>query len=157
MGFFDQGECPTAKLEPDYYQALREKDFVSAVSLLKRAATHEDGHAMAVLGSLYAMGRGVEKDETEAALWTRQGAVRGDVNGMCALGVFLAAGFGCNADIVEASYWLYRAGSAGNKHAVDTLSDLALRDPNLVGRHFSQAEFDTLLRARYKMPQSRGH
>ncbi len=43
-------------------ELLRNKDFTAATGYLQRAAKQGDGYAMAILGNMYAHGRGVKKD-----------------------------------------------------------------------------------------------
>lgn len=132
--------------EPIYYEPLRRGDFVAAIPMLRQAMRQEDAHAMAIFGTLLAFGRGIEQDQADAADWFRQSAVRGELAGQSAYGACLASGLGVAMNRDEAAYWLYRAGRAGYSPAVDILADLVLSDASVVGKHFSEAEFQDVLR-----------
>ena len=61
--------------EPQYYAPLKAHRYAAAIPMLRHAvAAHDDAHAMSILGSLLAMGRGIERDEEEACAWFRQSA-----------------------------------------------------------------------------------
>ena len=133
--------------EPPYYALLKAHRYSDAIPMLKVAiAKHDDAHAMSILGSLLAMGQGIERDEEEACAWFRQSAVRGDALGQTAFGTCLATGIGTRQDETEGAYWLYRAGKAGYLKAIEILSDLVLKNQAVVGPHFSMREYMELLR-----------
>jgi TPR repeat protein len=142
MSFFDflQSTRPDAT-EPVYYTPLREQRFDVAIPQLKRAIAQDDGHAMGIYASLIALGRGVERDPSEAALWFRQSAARGDAYGQLAFAMCLIIGFGLPADLGHAAYWLYQSGTAGNRKAKEVLRDLVDEHPELVGGHFTTAQY----------------
>lgn len=137
-------------VEPDYYAPLRRGDHVAAIPLLRRAMRHEDAHAMALYATLLAMGNGIEKNLEDAADWYRQAAVRGELVAQVAFGMCLATGKGVAINQREAAYWLYRAARGGYSPAVDMLGDLVMCDRSVIGEHFSQAEFDALLRLAHR-------
>ena len=62
-----------------YTESLLNRAYTDALPILRAAIADEDALAMGLLGTLYMLGHGVDKDEQEAYLWFRQGAVRGDV------------------------------------------------------------------------------
>jgi TPR repeat protein len=133
--------------EPPYYAPLKAHRYDEAIRMLKAAiAKQEDAHAMSILGSLLAMGQGIERDEEEACAWFRQSAVRGDVFGQTAFGTCLAMGIGIRKDETESAYWLYRAGKAGYLKAISILSDLVLKNQAVVGPHFSMDDYMKLVR-----------
>lgn len=144
--FFSLSSSSTAGEAPPYYAPLLAGDYASAIPLLQQAIREEDGHAMGVMASLLAMGRGVEKDIEEAALWFRQAAVRGDVLGQTAFGLLLATGYGVAKDPQEGAYWLYKAATSGHRTAAECLGDLVLKDRSLVGKYFSMDDVRRLMR-----------
>lgn len=150
MSLFDRLFAYTAQQdaqEPPYYQALRAEDLPRAITLINTAiARQKDPHAMAVLGALYGLGRGVARDALESAAWFRQAANAGDAFGQTAFGVCLATGFGVERDDSDAVFWLYRAARAGHQEAGEVLRDLVMRNQKLVGEHFSQAQFLEVMR-----------
>ena len=144
--YFDFSSSPPEDEDPPYYAPLLAGDYAAAVPLLQQAIHQEDGHAMGVMASLLAMGRGVEQNIDEAALWFRQAAVRGDVLGQTAFGLCLATGHGVDKDPQEGAYWLFRAATAGHRTAAESLGDLVLKDQSLVGKHFSMDDVAQLIR-----------
>jgi TPR repeat protein len=57
-----------------YLGIIFTKDYVQAAKWLRRAAEKGDPRAQGTLGYMYAIGRGVEKDEREAQYWLQQQA-----------------------------------------------------------------------------------
>lgn len=144
--YFASSSPPTAGEDPPYYAPLKAGDYAAAVPLLQEAIRQEDCHAMGVMASLLAMGRGVSKNIEEAVLWYRQAAVRGDVFSQTAFGLCLATGAGVAKDPQEGAYWLFKAATAGHRTAAESLGDLVLKDQSLVGKHFSMDDVAQLMR-----------
>lgn len=132
-----------------YTELVETGNYAAALPLVKKAVEKEDALAMSVLGTMYMLGRGVERDMQEAYLWFLQAANRGEPSGMTALGMCLATGRGAPINRSDAAYWLYRAGSNGYWMAVGTLGELVNNHPELVGQHFSEEQLCDLLE-RYK-------
>ncbi len=136
-----------------YTESLINRAYSEALPLLRVAIAHEDALAMGLLGTLYMLGHGVDKDEQEAYLWFRQGAVRGDVPSQTALGLSLSGGRGTSINLHEAVYWLIRAGHAGSSVAIDVLDWLIMRHPSLAGELDTAAQIRSLIsRHRSVMP-----
>src|SRR5574337_282637 len=144
MSFLDSffgAELPHKEVSPaPYFAALKRRDYAAAVPLLKAAMRRDDARAMGLMGALFALGHGVEKNPADACCWFRQAATRGDVPSQAALGMCLARGLGVPLDHKEAAYWLYLAGKAGNMQAIEVLGALAYKDNSVVGEHFSEDE-----------------
>lgn len=138
---------------PPYSEALDRGDFIAAVPLLQEAIKHEDTRAMIGFGVMLVLGRGVERDPLEGLAWIRQAAVRGDLRGQLMLGMYLMSGIGVSRDDSEAAHWLFRAAKGGLIEAANHLSDLVLRNPKVVGEHFSQDEFMAVLKRAHR-PQT---
>lgn len=124
-------------MHPAYHDLLEREDYEGALPLLREAVRRDDARAMTALGSMLVVGQSIEQDVEEGVLWLRQAAVRGDLRGQYCLGSFLAAGLGVARNDEEAAFWLYQASRGGLRDAVEALSNLALRNPAVVGEHFS--------------------
>ncbi len=135
---------------PPYLAPILRRDFAAAAPLLKKAMQQNDARAMGLMAAMTALGHGVEKDPVDACCWFRQAAVRGHVPSQAALGMCLAAGLGTARDTKEAAYWLYRAGTSGNRQAIQVLGSLAYRDHSIVGPHFSEDDLCRLVRQLHK-------
>ena len=140
-----------------YLAPLARRDYAAAVPFLKAAMRREDARAMGIMAALTALGRGVEKDPADACAWFRQAANRGHVPSQAALGMCLTGGLGTAINNKEAAYWLYRAGKAGNMHAIEVLGALAFRDHSVVGAHFTEDELcELVLEMQRLMRKKRG-
>lgn len=151
--FFGTDVSPPDTKVAAYVEPLKQRNYAAAVPLLKTAVAQEDARAMGLFGALYALGRGVEKDPFDACAWFRQAATRGNVQSQAALGMCLAGGLGAPVNRREAAYWLYQAGSAGNLQAIEVLGNLAMKDPSIVGEHFSEDDLCNLALRLMKRPR----
>jgi len=142
--FFDSEE------DPPYFPALSAGNYAAALPLINEAVKQGDPHAMAVLGAMYGMGYGVERDLSEALLWFRQAAVRGDLFAQTALGTCLKNGRGIEKDHQEAAYWLYKAASSGTRVAASILAELVMEDSSVVGKYFTTEDVGRLVMAARK-------
>lgn len=150
--FFGADVSPPDAKAAAYVEPLKQRNYAAAVPLLQSAMAREDALAMGLFGALCALGRGVDKNPEDACAWFRQAANRGHVPSQAALGMCLAGGQGSPADYGEAAYWLYRAGKAGNLHAIEVLGNLAMKDNSIVGKHFSEDELCDLVLQLRKRP-----
>ena len=138
-----------------YTESLLNRAYTDALPILRAAIADEDALAMGLLGTLYMLGHGVDKDEQEAYLWFRQGAVRGDVPSQTALGLSLAGGRGTSINLSEAVFWLIHAGHAGSSVAIEMLDWLIMRHPSLDGKLDTAAQITSLIeRHRAVMPRT---
>jgi TPR repeat protein len=82
-------------------------------------AKAEQGNAEAQfnLGSYYAIGSGMMKDDAEAAKWFRKAAEQGDARAQFNLGVCYASGQGVTTDEAEAAKWFRKAAEQGDAGA----------------------------------------
>src|SRR5215467_2874299 len=78
----------------------------AAVSRIMARADRGDAHAQAILGFMYANGRGVPQSYDVAVDWYLRSAEQGDPDGQHLLGLMYDKGFGVNADVVLAYKWL---------------------------------------------------
>ncbi|MDB5429329.1 MAG: hypothetical protein JWP35_445 [Caulobacter sp.] len=92
-------------------------DYGKAIALWRPLADSGDEYAQFDLGVLYALGRGVAKDETEAARFYRLAADRGHLEAQYNLGVAYEKGRGLPADDVQAAAWYRKAADRGHAGA----------------------------------------
>ena len=139
-----------AQTEPAYYEPLRELDYEAAIPPLREAMKREDPVAMTAYAAMLAVGRGVEQDFDEAAAWFRQAAVRGCTYGQLAFGACLASGLGTERNDEEAAYWLYQAAKKNHPAAIDLLSTVVWRNQSVIGKHFSNEQFQHLVKKAHR-------
>jgi uncharacterized protein len=77
-----------------------------AVRRIMARAHRGDAHAQAMLGFMYANGRGVPQSYDVAVDWYQRSAHQGDPDGQYLLGLMYDKGFGVDADVVKAYKWL---------------------------------------------------
>ena len=142
---------------PAYEVAIDNGDNAEAIPLLLAEARHLDARALVTLGVMMLLGKGIEQNDFDGVAWIRQGAVRGETRGMMVLGSALSSGLGCTRDEGEAVFWLYKAaqtGLGGDAKALtqctDALASLLLRNPSLMGLHFSLEDFQALMRRAHR-------
>ena len=80
-----------------------------------------------MLGSRYALGLGVTKDEVAAVAWWSKAAAQGHAGAQYALGSAYQAGLGIERDPVEAAYWYRLAAAQGSSAAQDALRRMSPR------------------------------
>jgi TPR repeat protein len=78
----------------------------AAVGRIMARAKRGDAHAQAMLGFMYANGRGVPQSYSVAVEWYERSAHQGDPDGQYLLGLMYDKGFGVNMDVVKAYKWL---------------------------------------------------
>jgi uncharacterized protein len=89
-------------------------------------ARRGDPHAEALLGFMYANGRGVPQSYDVAVDWYVQSAEQGDPTGQYLLGLMYDKGFGVTANIILAHKWLNLAAAYAPRPNRDNV--LRLRD-----------------------------
>lgn len=115
-------------------RALKTEDYSVAVPRLKALASLGDAHAQYVLGSMYATGVGVEKNDAEAIRLFRKAAVgtHGESDPAAAAELAVAKNYaegteGVKPDQVESLKWLRRAAEGGSQEAVAELQKSQMR------------------------------
>jgi|ERR1700674_1245880 len=96
----------TAATFRDASVALARHDYTTAANIFSLLAERGDARAQAIMGYLYATGRGVPQNYIEAARWYRRASEQGDANGQYMLGLAHDKGHGVPQDYVEAYKWL---------------------------------------------------
>jgi TPR repeat protein len=95
-----------------------------ALRWFEKAADAGLPEAKANLGTMYAVGFVVQKDEARALGLTKQAAEGGLNSAMQQLGSWYEKGIGTTKDLEEAARWYQRAARAGNQQAQDALERL---------------------------------
>jgi TPR repeat protein len=117
----------------DAIEAFNFGDFKKAFELYLIEAKNGNASAQTNLGTLYAIGKGVPKDDKEAVKWFHKAALQGEVIAQSNLGAHYAKGQGVSKDDKEAVKWFTLAAKQG-----DSLSQLSLGIMYDVGRGVSQ-------------------
>jgi TPR repeat protein len=90
-------------------EAYNRRDYAAAFALWQPRATAGDPEAQTALGSLFAYGRGLAKNDDEAVLWFRKAAEQDFAAGQFALGAMYLQGRGVPADADQAALWIQKA------------------------------------------------
>lgn len=112
---------------------------------LRRSARGGNAYAMLTLGSLYADGRGFEKDQKQAVRWWKKAAKKGNPRAQYLLGKSLLDGNGIDQDTQQAIDWLEKSARQGDSDAQYQLGNL-LHEGNVVA-HDDEAARNWLERA----------
>ncbi|MEZ5890639.1 MAG: tetratricopeptide repeat protein [Xanthobacteraceae bacterium] len=91
--------------------------YKTALRLARPLAEKGDAHAEALMGLLYANGRGVPRDDHEAMKWFRSAADQGDPVAQLQIGIMYYDGRGVPQDYSEAARWYQLAAERGNPEA----------------------------------------
>jgi uncharacterized protein len=93
--------------------AYREQDYAKAAEIWRSAAEKGDAASQYLLGTLYAEGKGVERDDKAAVEWFERAATRGDARAQYNLGASYAEGTGVAPSPADAAKWFRRAANQG--------------------------------------------
>jgi TPR repeat protein len=99
------------------YAAYDKGNYRAALPLLRPLAEQGDARAQALLGTMYAGGRGVPRDDSEAVRWLRLAADQEEATAQLQLGVMYVKGYGVPQDYDEAARWYRLAAEQGNPQA----------------------------------------
>ena len=102
-------------------------------------AQRGDAHAQAVLGFMYANGRGVPQSYDVAVDWYVQSAEQGDPTGQYLLGLMYDKGFGVTTNIVLAHKWLNLAAA----HAPWSIREDILRLRDAIASKMTRAQIES--------------
>lgn len=94
-------------------QAYLNKDYESALKILKPLAEEGDSQAQITMGLMYDYGHGVEKDPAESIKWYRMAAEQGVPLVQHDIGVKYFQGQGVKQNYLEAAKWWELSASAG--------------------------------------------
>jgi len=97
--------------------AFYAKDYKAAFGLWMPLAESGDATCQVLIGSMYAFGQGVEKNDGAAASWFRRAAEQGSGQGQFNLAVMYENGWGIEKDIDTAIFWFAKAARQGRDDA----------------------------------------
>ncbi len=137
MGALLAGAASMAEATSRHHAAARGSDAV-AVQRIVAQAGRGDPHAQAMLGFMYANGRGVPQSYDLAVDWYLRSADQGDPDGQYLLGLMYDKGLGVNVNVVVAHKWLNLAAA----HAPLQNRDNFLRMRDAVGSKMTPAQLD---------------
>jgi len=101
-------------------------DLTAAARRIIPQAQRGDAHAQAVLGFMYANGRGVPQSYDVAVDWYLRSAEQGDPTGQYLLGLMYDKGFGVAQNVIFAHKWVNLAAAHAPRHNRENI--LRLRD-----------------------------
>ncbi len=102
--------------------------FAEAREALLPAARSGNADAEELIGVMYAMGLGVEKDPERAFEWYLRSSMKGHPGAQSGLGWYYELGIGLPApDLVRAYLWYGLSSIGGDPDAVDSLEELTRR------------------------------
>ena len=95
-----------------------------SVASITRSAEQGDASAQNSLGTLYALGDGVQQNYGEAVKWFRKSADQGNADGQYSLGMAYFSGLGVGRNESEAVKWFRKSAEQGNIDARERLREL---------------------------------
>jgi TPR repeat protein len=101
--------------------AYAQQDYATAAPLYRQLADSGRALAMARLGRMYSIGRGVARDNAQAVAWCRKAAEEGEPEGMVNLGSSYQLGEGVTRDYVQAVAWFRKAAEKGDRLGMNHL------------------------------------
>jgi len=101
----------------DALAAYRSGDYAKALQLWRAQADQGDATAQFRLGSMYAEGKGVARDDKLALSWFLKAAEQGDAMAQYDAAVSYVSGIGVDPDFVAAAKWFRRAADQGMAYA----------------------------------------
>ena len=106
------------------HQSFEDKDYDSALPMLKTAAEKGSSGAMVDLGRMYYNEWGVEEDYSQAYTWFEKAAAKNDSEGQRWMGVLYAYGRGVDKDYAKAYEWYLKAADQQNASAMNNIGSL---------------------------------
>lgn len=101
-------------------------DYKTAISLLRPLAEKGYPDAQALLGAMYAQGRGVPQDPAKAIKWFRKGIEQNNHWAQHNLGYMYSQGHGVPKNYFEAAKWFRKAANQGNADSQSNLGAMYL-------------------------------
>ncbi|HEY8099280.1 MAG TPA: hypothetical protein VIF82_00875 [Burkholderiaceae bacterium] len=93
--------------------AYKRTDYATALALFNKLAAHEYYWAESSLASMYAEGKGVQKDMQQAVYWWRKAAKDGDAKSVYNLALIYSEGTAVAKDEQQAAIWYRKAAYLG--------------------------------------------
>lgn len=109
--FLLMGVSGCTKTIEDARSAYKKGDYQTAYRIFKPLAERGDAEAQKNLGTMYAVGQGVPKDNAEALKWYRRAADQGHIGAQLNLGIIYFMDQVIPKDFVLAHMWLNIAAS----------------------------------------------
>ena len=106
--------------------ANKRGDYKTAIKHLRPLAEKGLPDAQALLGAMYAHGRGVPPDPTEAIKWFRKGIAQDNHWAQHNLGYMYSQGYGVPQNYFEAAKWFRKAANQGNADSQSNLGAMYL-------------------------------
>jgi len=97
----------------DGVDAYHDRAFAKAAAIWQPLADKGDPAAQYLLGTLYAEGKGVERNDATAFMWFQRAANQGEARAQYNLGVSYAEGDGVQKSETDAAKWFQRAANQG--------------------------------------------
>lgn len=111
----------------DGLAAYDQRNYDTALKLLRPLADQGIAAAQHRLGFMYSFGQGVSKDSAEAVKWYRKAADQGLAKSQHNLGYLYAKGDGVTRDSAESAKWYTKAAEQGNIESQSALSLICAR------------------------------
>jgi TPR repeat protein len=108
------GKTEAPKALQDGLAAIKDRDYATALHLLRPLADEGNADAQSQIGHMYAHGQGVANDDVEAVKRYRKAADQGNSEAQNNLGFMYHEGRGVANDDVEALKWFRKAADQGN-------------------------------------------
>jgi len=112
------------KQNRDAVIALKSGDYETAFKIWLPFAERGSSAIQWNIGTLYHLGKGVDKDIDKALYWYKESAELGYHAGQHSLGQMYQDGTGVTQDFDKAVYWYEKAAKQGNKQALQDIDKL---------------------------------
>ena len=106
--------------------ANKRGDYRTAIKHLRPLAEKGLPEAQALLGAMYAQGRGVPQDPAKAIKWFRKGIAQDNHWAQHNLGYMYSQGYGVPQNYFEAAKWFRKAANQGNADSQSNLGAMYL-------------------------------
>ena len=106
--------------------ANKRGDYRTAIKHLRPLAEKGLPEAQALLGAMYAQGRGMPQDPAEAIKWFRKGIAQDNHWAQHNLGYMYSQGYGVPQNYFEAAKWFRKAANQGNADSQSNLGAMYL-------------------------------
>jgi uncharacterized protein len=133
------GAIPVAHTADFARPGIADRSEAGYVRRMMALAQRGDAHAQAILGFMYANGRGVPQSYDVAVDWYGQSAAQGDATGQYLLGLMYDKGFGVIPNVILAYKWLNLAAA----HAPLPVRDNILRLRDAVASKMTRAQLES--------------
>jgi TPR repeat protein len=137
------------------YTAYEKGHYRTALRLLPPLARQGNARAQSLLGTMYAGGRGVPRDDGQALKWLRLAAGQDEPLAQFQLGVMYVKGNGVPQDYAEAARWYRLSAEQGNPQAQFDLALLYVTGDGVPENYVSAHVWLNLAAARFPAADGR--